>query len=933
MARSPIDRTNRQPMFLQDFMEGKEFSSLDIPHRLDCRVAGQVTYPRPPMVAHAISPLSSTTNTINVNGTRFDVGQDTFCRLAPRLLAMGAKLVPTDSAGEGLVPSSPQEKIDKVTKTNPTKAQRKEMSLGVVDSASRQEFYVERHAPSFVHILDFFQHGELHLPPDVCPHVFRRELSHWGVEPTLMADCCQRKYLSFLDDQETLRHFNSSFIGSINHDGTSNSGKPPSTWSQLRMRVWSILDDPTSSTWAKVYITMAVLFVILSVFVLVASTDNTFKRSLTTDEWLDYFDDDEQLVYAGLLGLGGNKDGSKDGADGKHDDHHHDGHHDDHDDDTSPSESTEPPTDPSDSPLESDTTEASATNNTGAQPQGPKKVGKRSVGDHPPKSEQTVKEQRYNPPSPQQTNIKYSNSKEMFADTQQSENNGPSYSVVFGDGKKVSHSNHITNTNMRNFMDSLVEGLSAINAETRTQRNGDKHEADISGSPHFEIRVLESYDSYHQTDTKHVDVENKNDHGTRRDTPHKDKTKDAETNGEGNNVHTRFGSLDQIQTNTFRPQADQLKDLVIRHRRSAQSNSGSNNTDGGNHTNGVDHNSCYKISGSELATLINNAYETGASTIISTTTTVTELPQDVFTVKNWISRIEMACIVFFTIEFLLRLIFCPSKRRFIINFFTFVDVVSLASMYAVLLLHHFNTRTKYTATYVDVINCLQVARVFRFFRLVKDVVGFRVLVFSVRTSWRELLLLLLYIVMLVSIFASLAYYSERENFRSIIRAAWWAIVTMTTVGYGDIAPVTVLGRFVGAACALSGVLLIAVTVPVFVNNFLLFYEHSKILDQQVNAQKSGGAASKEEEDQQVGRQVWSRTNSASTNSTSTSFSRQQSTLSSTPTPVEAADPTKPAFSYSDDADGNCYGLDKQRRPKAVPSKGSQVSLTKVQPVM
>ncbi|RUS74076.1 hypothetical protein EGW08_018166, partial [Elysia chlorotica] len=228
----------------------------------------------------------------------------------------------------------------------------------------------------------------------------------------------------------------------------------------------------------------------------------------------------------------------------------------------------------------------------------------------------------------------------------------------------------------------------------------------------------------------------------------------------------------------------------------------------------------------QLAVMIGMAYDTGVETgSAASTTTTTNLPQDVFAVEGWISQLELACIVYFTIEFFLRLVFCPNKLRFIFNFFTVVDILSVVSMYVVLVLHHLNSKTKYEATYVDVINCLQVVRVFRFFRLVKDVTGFRVLIFSVRTSWRELLLLLLYIVMLVSIFASLAYYCERKNMGSILRAAWWAIVTMTTVGYGDIAPKTALGRVVGAACALSGVLLIAVTVPVFVNNFLLFYEH------------------------------------------------------------------------------------------------------------
>lgn len=180
--------------------------------------------------------------------------------------------------------------------------------------------------------------------------------------------------------------------------------------------------------------------------------------------------------------------------------------------------------------------------------------------------------------------------------------------------------------------------------------------------------------------------------------------------------------------------------------------------------------------------------------------------------------------IWFTAEFLLRLVFCPDFKRFAKNPMNWIDLLAVLPFY--LSLYHVGTRTSW----------LVVMRTFRIFRIFSLSFSFQILFHTLISSKNELFLVFLSLIVPIILFSSMIYFAENEAntemFPSIPESFWWAIVTVTTLGYGDVVPVTKVGKIIGAMCAICGVIIIALPVSVIGSNFSYFYMQARTRIQQ-----------------------------------------------------------------------------------------------------
>ncbi|XP_077990904.1 potassium voltage-gated channel protein Shal-like isoform X2 [Glandiceps talaboti] len=201
--------------------------------------------------------------------------------------------------------------------------------------------------------------------------------------------------------------------------------------------------------------------------------------------------------------------------------------------------------------------------------------------------------------------------------------------------------------------------------------------------------------------------------------------------------------------------------------------------------------------------------------------------------------LDTACVMIFTVEYILRLFSAPNRCKFMRSVMSIIDVVAIFPYYIGLVVKDENSDL--SGAFVT----LRVFRVFRIFKFSRHSQGLRILGYTLKSCASELGFLLFSLSMAIIIFATIMFYTEKNEkdtkFFSIPAAFWYTIVTMTTLGYGDMTPKTIMGKIIGGVCSLSGVLVIALPVPVIVSNFSRIYQQNQRADKR-KAQKKARLA-------------------------------------------------------------------------------------------
>lgn len=158
----------------------------------------------------------------------------------------------------------------------------------------------------------------------------------------------------------------------------------------------------------------------------------------------------------------------------------------------------------------------------------------------------------------------------------------------------------------------------------------------------------------------------------------------------------------------------------------------------------------------------------------------------------------------FSLEYLLRILTSPLPLRYVFSFWGFIDLIAILSGYLSLFINSYH--------YLQGIRIIRLIRVFRILKLTRFSGEAKTLTLAIQNSAYKIVVFMMFMMVMVIILGTIMYVIEADNpgFSSIPQSIYWAIVTVTTVGFGDVVPITVAGKMLASFTMLIGYVIIAV---------------------------------------------------------------------------------------------------------------------------
>lgn len=183
--------------------------------------------------------------------------------------------------------------------------------------------------------------------------------------------------------------------------------------------------------------------------------------------------------------------------------------------------------------------------------------------------------------------------------------------------------------------------------------------------------------------------------------------------------------------------------------------------------------------------------------------------------------LEWGITIIFSLEYFIRIIISRFPKKYVLSFFGIIDLLSVLPTYISLILTG--------AQGLMVIRAIRLLRVFRILKLTRYISEGKIILEALRASRIKISVFLFAILMLIIVIGTLMYLVEGEEggYTSIPVSIYWAIVTLTTVGYGDITPLTNLGKFISALVMLMGYAIIAVPTGIVTSELTQTYRKTR----------------------------------------------------------------------------------------------------------